>query len=79
MGSPPPSALPQGQRRILRGGEKAVSGDGYAWQNIYRDQYGQAEDIYYGFCVAKETNGTPPYRSLQPADREILKSAQIER
>ncbi len=27
-----------------------VSGDGYSWQNIYNDQYGQAEDLYYSFC-----------------------------
>ena len=54
-----------------------VSGDGYAWQNIYKDQYGQAEDIYYAFCVASEANGTPRFRTLEPADRDMLRAAQI--
>jgi len=56
-----------------------VSGDGYSWQNIYNDQYGQAEDLYYGFCEAKEANAKPAYLSLPPADRDMLKAAQIER
>jgi hypothetical protein len=54
-----------------------VSGDGYAWQNIYKDQYGQAEDIYYSFCVTSELNGTPRFRTLEPADRDMLRAAQI--
>ena len=56
-----------------------VSGDGYSWQNIYNDQYGQAEDLYYGYCVASEANAQPRYLSLQPADRDMLKAAQVER
>ncbi len=56
-----------------------VSGDGYSWQNIYNDQYGQAEDLYYSFCEAKEANAKPAYLTLPPADRDMLKAAQIER
>lgn len=56
-----------------------VSGDGYSWQNIYNDQYGQAEDIYYNFCATGEANAQPRYLSLAPADRDMLKAAQIER
>jgi hypothetical protein len=56
-----------------------VSGDGYSWQNIYNDQYGQAEDLYYGFCTTSEANAKPRYLSLPPAERDILRSAQAER
>jgi hypothetical protein len=56
-----------------------VSGDGYSWQNIYKDQYGQAEDLYYQFCEASEMGGKPRYLSLPPADPEMLRSAQIEK
>ncbi|MEB3259912.1 MAG: hypothetical protein VKP63_04705 [Cyanobacteriota bacterium] len=56
-----------------------VSGDGYSWQNIYKDQYGQAEDLYYQFCESSETGGKPRYLSLPPADPEMLRSAQIEK
>ncbi|MFN5698314.1 MAG: hypothetical protein ACK486_14955 [Cyanobacteriota bacterium] len=56
-----------------------VSGDGYSWQDIFKDQYGQAEDIYYSFCVATQASAQPPYLSLPPADRAMLKSAQMDR
>jgi len=56
-----------------------VSGDGYSWQNIYKDQYGQAEDLYYQFCVASETASKPRYLSLPPADPDMLRSAQIDK
>ena len=55
-----------------------VSGDGYAWQNIYKDQYGQAEDLYYQFCVAPEGQTKPRYLTLAPADPDMLRSAQIQ-
>jgi hypothetical protein len=55
-----------------------VSGDGYSWQNIYKDQYGQAEDLYYQFCVAPEGQPKPRYLSLAPADPDMLRSAQLE-
>jgi len=55
-----------------------VSGDGYSWQNIYKDQYGQAEDLFYQFCVSSETDSKPRYLSLPPADPDMLRSAQIE-
>jgi hypothetical protein len=56
-----------------------VSGDGYAWQNIYNDQYGQAEDLYYQFCVSAADLPKPRYLSLPPADPDMLRSAQIEK
>jgi hypothetical protein len=56
-----------------------VNGDGYSWQNIYKDQYGQAEDLYYQFCVAPEGQAKPRYLSLAPADPDMLRSAQIEK
>jgi hypothetical protein len=56
-----------------------VSGDGYSWQDIFKDQYGQAEDIYYSFCVATQASAQPPYLSMPPADRAMLKSAQMDR
>jgi hypothetical protein len=56
-----------------------VSGDGYSWQNIYKDQYGQAEDLYYQFCVTAEGQSKPRYLSLPPADPEMLRSAQIQK
>jgi hypothetical protein len=56
-----------------------VNGDGYSWQNIYKDQYGQAEDLYYQFCVAAEGQAKPRYLSLAPADPDMLRSAQIEK
>jgi hypothetical protein len=56
-----------------------VSGDGYSWQNIYRDQYGQAEDLFYQFCVAAEGQPKPRYLTLAPADPDMLRAAQIEK
>jgi hypothetical protein len=56
-----------------------VSGDGYSWQNIYNDQYGQAEDLYYQFCVTAEGETKPRFRSLAPADPDMLRSAQVEK
>ncbi|MFN6338669.1 MAG: hypothetical protein ACK41W_08085 [Cyanobacteriota bacterium] len=56
-----------------------VSGDGYSWQNIYNDQYGQAEDLYYQFCVTTEGQPKPPYLALPPADSDMLRSAQLEK
>jgi hypothetical protein len=55
-----------------------VSGDGYSWQNIYKDQYGQAEDLYYQFCVVSEGQTKPRYLNLAPADPEMLRSAQMK-
>jgi hypothetical protein len=56
-----------------------VSGDGYSWQNIYKDQYGQAEDLYYQFCVTAEAQDQPRYLSLPPADPDMLRSAQVQK
>jgi hypothetical protein len=56
-----------------------VSGDGYSWQNIYNDQYGQAEDLYYQFCATGDGQAKPPYLALPPADSDMLRSAQIEK
>jgi hypothetical protein len=56
-----------------------VSGDGYSWQNIYNDQYGQAEDLYYQFCVASEADSKPRYLTLPPADPDMLRSAQLDK
>jgi hypothetical protein len=55
-----------------------VSGDGYSWQNIYNDQYGQAEDLYYQFCVTSEGQEKPRYLALPPADPDMLRSAHIQ-
>jgi len=55
-----------------------VTGDGYSWQNIFRDQYGQAEDLYFLFCEANQPNLQPRYLSLPPADGEILRAAQLD-
>lgn len=54
-----------------------VSGDGYSWQNIYNDQYGQAEDLYYQFCVTAEGQPKPRFLTLPLADPDMLRSAQI--
>lgn len=56
-----------------------VSGDGYSWQNIYKDQYGQAEDLYYQFCVSGAGQASPRFLALPPADPDMLRSAQIDR
>ena len=56
-----------------------VSGDGYSWQNIYNDQYGQAEDLYYQFCATAEGQPTPRYLSLPAADSDMLRSAQVDK
>jgi hypothetical protein len=48
-----------------------VSNDGYSWQNIYKDPYGQAEDLYFQFCEANQKDAPPPYLSLTPADAEM--------
>lgn len=56
-----------------------VSGDGYSWQNIYKDQYGQAEDLYYQFCATGEGQNQPRYLSLPPADPDMLRSAQVQK
>lgn len=54
-----------------------VSNDGYSWQNIYKDPYGQAEDLYFALCEANQKDATPPYLSLPPADAEMLSAAAI--
>ncbi len=54
-----------------------VSNDGYSWQNIYKDPYGQAEDLYFQFCEASQKDTPPPYLSLTPADAEMLRAAAI--
>lgn len=54
-----------------------VSNDGYSWQNIYKDPYGQAEDLYFKFCEASQKDAPPPYLSLTPADAEMLRAAAI--
>ena len=56
-----------------------VTGDGYSWQNIYKDQYGQAEDLYYQFCIANEMDSKARYLTLPPADPDMLRSAQMEK
>ena len=56
-----------------------VAGDGYAWQNIYKDQYGQAEDLYYYFCDASTAGVPPRYLGLPPADTDMLRDAQAAR
>jgi hypothetical protein len=54
-----------------------VSNDGYSWQSIFNDPYGQAEEIYYHFCVAAEAQDKPAYLSLPYADPDEEKSAQL--
>jgi hypothetical protein len=54
-----------------------VSSDGYSWQNIYKDPYGQAEDLYFQFCEANQKDAAPPYLSLPPADADMLRAAAI--
>ena len=54
-----------------------VAGDGYSWQNVYKDQYGQAEDLFYTFCVSAKPEIKPRYLELQPADADMLNAAEI--
>ena len=54
-----------------------VRSDGYSWQNIYKDPYGQAEDLYFQFCEANQKDAAPPYLSLPPADADMLRAATI--
>ncbi len=56
-----------------------VSGDGYSWQNIYKDPYGQAEDLYFSLCESLDPAVEPRYLSLPPADGDMLKAAQAAR
>lgn len=56
-----------------------VSGDGYSWQNIFKDQYGQAEDLYFHFCETADGQQKPLYLSLRPADEDMLRAAQLTR
>lgn len=56
-----------------------VTGDGYSWQNIYNDKYGQAEDLYYRFCTLAEGQTKPLYLSLPAADSDMLRSAQMKK
>jgi hypothetical protein len=41
-----------------------VSGDGYAWQNIYNDPYGQAEDLYFQLCESNQKDVPARYLGL---------------
>lgn len=54
-----------------------VTGDGYSWQNIYKDQYGQAEDLYYQFCESSQAGVEPRYLSLAPAEPDMLQAAEV--
>jgi hypothetical protein len=55
-----------------------ISNDGYAWQNIFNDPYGQAEEVYYHFCVAADGQDKPTYLSLPYADADEERSAQFK-
>lgn len=54
-----------------------VTGDGYAWQNVYKDQYGQAEDLYYNLCVSNDPAVPARYLSLAPADADMIQGASV--
>lgn len=56
-----------------------VTGDGYAWQNVYKDQYGQAEDLYYNLCVSNDPAVPARYLSLAPADGDMIQAANVGR
>jgi hypothetical protein len=56
-----------------------VTGDGYAWQNVYKDQYGQAEDLYYNFCVSSDPSVPARYLSLTPADPDMIQGSNLGR
>jgi hypothetical protein len=56
-----------------------VTGDGYSWQNIFKDQYGQAEDLYFHFCESADGQQKPLYTALRPADEDMLRAAQLTR
>ena len=53
-----------------------VSSDGYSWQNIYKDPYGQAEDLYFHLCESNQKDIAPRYLNLPPAEPEMLRAAQ---
>ena len=53
-----------------------VSSDGYSWQNIYKDPYGQAEDLYFQLCESNQKDGTARYLNLPPAEPDMLRAAQ---
>jgi hypothetical protein len=53
-----------------------VSSDGYSWQNIYKDPYGQAEDLYFQLCESNQKDVAPRYLNLPPAEPEMLRAAQ---
>jgi hypothetical protein len=55
-----------------------VSNDGYSWQSIYNDPHGQAEDIFYYFCVTADGHDKPLYLSLPHADAHEMRSAQLK-
>lgn len=54
-----------------------VAGDGYSWQNIYKDQLGQAEDLYFMLCESNQKDAEPRYLSLPPADPDMLRASQM--
>ncbi|MCP9925812.1 hypothetical protein KBY79_11400 [Synechococcus lacustris C3-12m-Tous] len=54
-----------------------VTGDGYAWQNIWKDQYGQAEDLYYAYCVPQKTGSNPLYLLMAEADPDMITATEI--
>ncbi|MFM7229480.1 MAG: hypothetical protein ACKO2F_07570 [Cyanobacteriota bacterium] len=56
-----------------------VTGDGYSWQNVYKDQYGQAEDLYYNLCVSNDPAVPARYLSLAPADADMIQGANVGR
>jgi hypothetical protein len=56
-----------------------VTGDGYAWQNVYKDQYGQAEDLYYNLCVSNDPAVPARYLSLAPADGDMIQAVDVGR
>jgi hypothetical protein len=56
-----------------------VTGDGYAWQNVYKDQYGQAEDLYYNLCVSNDPAVPARYLALAPADGDMIEAAAVGR
>jgi hypothetical protein len=56
-----------------------VSSDGYSWQNIYKDPYGQAEDLYFYLSESSQKDVPPRYLNLPPAEPDMLRAAQASK
>lgn len=54
-----------------------VTGDGYSWQDVYKDQYGQAEDLYYNFCIPSSAQGKAKFLNLPLISPETVAAAEV--